>query len=44
MRGKTLDIKEHKKWKYDNNLCIGCSKNVETDNEILACYGFSEGN
>ena len=44
MRGKTLNIKEHKKWKYDDNLCIGCSKNVETESEILACPGFSEGN
>ena len=30
MRGKNLDIKEHKKWKYGINLCIGCSTNVET--------------
>ena len=44
MRGKTLDIKEHKKWKYDNNLCIGCSKNVETESELLTCPGFCEEN
>ena len=39
MRGKTLDIKEHKKWKYDNNPCIGCDTN-----ELLTCSGFCEGN
>ena len=44
MRGKTLDIKEHKKRKYDNNLCIGCSINIQTENELLACPGFCEGN
>ena len=44
MRGKTWDIKEHKKWKYDNNLCIGCSINIETENELIAFLGFCEGN
>ena len=44
MRGKTLDIKEHKKWKYDDNLCVGCDKNVETENELLSCPGFCEEN
>ena len=44
MRGKTLDIKEHKKWKNDDNLCVGCDKNVETENELLSCPGFCEEN
>ena len=43
MRGKTFDIKKHKKWKYDN-LCIGCSINIETEKELLACLSFYEGN
>ena len=43
MRGKTLEIKDHKKWKYDNNLCVGCSINIETEKELLECPGFCEG-
>ena len=31
MRGKTLEIKDHKKWKYDDNLCVGCSTHIETE-------------
>ena len=23
-RGRNLDIKEHKKWKYDDDICVGC--------------------
>ena len=42
MRGKTLDIKEHKKWKYENNLCVGCGKNAESEVELLSCPGFCE--
>ena len=43
MRGKTLDIKQHKKWKYENNLCVGCGENPESEMELLACPGFCEG-
>ena len=39
-RGKTLDIKTHKSWKYEDKLCVGCKTNVETENELLACDGF----
>ena len=35
MRGKTLEIKEHKKWKYENVICVGCGKNNETEKELL---------
>ena len=43
-RGKTLDIKTNKKWKYDDDLCVGCGVNVETVDEILTCTGYSDKN
>ena len=43
-RGKTLDIKTNKKWKYDNDMCVGCGVNVETVDEILTCTGYSDKN
>ena len=43
-RGKNLDIKEHKKWKYKDNICIGCNTRIETEEEILSCPGLSEEN
>jgi hypothetical protein len=27
-RGKTLDIKTHKSWKYGDKFCVGCKLNV----------------
>ena len=36
-RGKTLDIKSQKKWKYDDLQCEGCHQNVETGEEVLKC-------
>jgi hypothetical protein len=33
-RRKTLDIKLHKKWKYDDKLCSGCKINEESCEEI----------
>ena len=36
-RGQTLDIKMHKKWKYDDISCVGCNKNNESGEEILRC-------
>ena len=36
-RGQTLDIKMHKKWKYDDISCVGCNKNNESGDEILRC-------
>ena len=39
-RGKTLDIKTHKSWKYEDKLCVGGNTNVETETELLSCDGF----
>ena len=41
-RVRTLNIKEHKKWKYSDNICVGCSVRSETENELLSCPGFGE--
>ena len=41
-RGKTLDIKLQKKWKYDDKLCSGCKINEESGEEILACDSFGQ--
>ena len=39
-KGKTLDIKLQKKWKYDDKLCSGCYENEESGEEILSCKSF----
>ena len=39
-RTKTLDIKAGKSWKYDDDLCVGCS--VRSEKEILSCKTFNE--
>ena len=36
-RGMTLDIKEQKKWKYDDILCEGCKEHMESGEEIMRC-------
>ena len=36
-RSQTLEIKTHKKWKYDDTLCTGCKSNEESGDEILSC-------
>ena len=41
-RGKNLDIKEYKKWKYKDNLCIGCNTRIEE--ELLSCPGLGDEN
>ena len=41
-RGKTLEIKLHKKWKYDDALCSGCKINQESGEEILSCDSFGQ--
>ena len=38
-RGRNLEIKEHKKWKYSDNICVGCDKENESENELLSCPG-----
>ena len=39
-RAKMLDIKMHKKWKYDDTLCVGCTQRDETGEEMLTCEYF----
>ena len=41
-RGRTLDIKLHKKWKYSDTLCTGCQVNEESGEEILRCDNLGE--
>ena len=41
-RGMTLEIKTHKKWLFEDNICVGCGTNIETESEILSCEGLQE--
>ena len=41
-RGRNLEIKAHKKWRYEDDICVGCGKNVETEDELLQCEGLRE--
>ena len=41
-RGRTLAIKTHKKWKFDDNICVGCEDKMETENEFLTCRGLGD--
>ena len=41
-RGNILDIKLHKKWKFEDKLCSGCHENEESGQEILECKSFGE--
>ena len=41
-RGQTLDIKAQKRWKYEDVLCEGCHKNIESGEEVLRCENFGE--
>ena len=41
-RAKCLEIKSHKKWKYNDDICIGCGKNNETVEEFLSCNGYKD--
>ena len=43
-RGRNLDIKTHKQWKYDDDLSVGCGKNVDSEEELLTCESFSANN
>ena len=43
-RGKILDIKLHKKWKFEDKTCSGCGKNEESGEEILHCDNLGENN
>ena len=41
-RGRSLDIKLQKKWKYDDKLCTGCNEMEESGEEILKCKNLGE--
>jgi hypothetical protein len=41
-RGKTLDVKLQKSWKYSDKLCSGCKTNEESGDEILSCDSFGD--
>ena len=41
-RGKSLDIKTHKKWKYNDLQCFGCGQEIETVDKILTCRGLGK--
>ena len=43
LRGKTLEIKTMKKWKYEDDLCVGCGERSETIEELLTCAGLADG-
>ena len=43
LRGKTLDIKTHKNWKYEDDLCVGCGERSETVEELLTCAELADG-
>ena len=43
-RGKMLDIKLQKKWKFEDKWCSGCHENEESADEILTCKSFGENN
>ena len=37
-----MDIKEHKKWKYKDDICVGCEIKSETFEEVIFCPGLME--
>ena len=41
-RGRTLNINEHKKWKYSDNICVGSSVRIESENGLPSCPGLGE--
>ena len=43
-RTQTLDIKTHRRWKYDDNICVGYNARQETIEEILSCTNLGDNN
>ena len=41
-RTKSLDIKTHKSWKFDDRLCSGCNMREKSGEEILTCEIFGK--
>ena len=42
IRSQTLDIKEWKPWKYEDNLCIKCSIFAETMDHFVSCVSYEK--
>ena len=40
-RGKSFQDKTRKKWKYKDTICVGCTLEIETEDELLKCHGFA---
>ena len=43
-RTQALDIKTHNRWKYDDDICVGCNTGQETIEEILSCRNLGKNN
>ena len=41
-RGRNLELKTHKKCRHSDDRCVGCGENMETEEELLVCKGFSD--
>ena len=41
-RAKTLDIKTHKSWKFEDRIWTGCNVREESGDEILTCGQFGK--
>ena len=41
-RGRNLEIKMHKKLRYEDVISVGCGENIETEDELLSCNGFCD--
>ena len=41
-RGQNLDIKTHKRWKYNDIICEGCNENIESGEEVMKCDRLGE--
>ena len=41
-RGRNLEIKMHKRWRYEDVTCVGCGENIENEEELLSCEGFCD--
>ena len=36
-RGRNLDIKKHKKWKYEDSYCVGFKTRIENEQDLIDC-------
>jgi hypothetical protein len=42
LRGNTLDIKTQKKWKYEDDLCVGCGERSENSSYNINSVDISD--